>query len=282
MIHTAKQMKDLVRNLSKKTGVEAHVLIRRFMMERLLERISLSKYSHCFILKGGMLVSSFVGIDLRGTMDIDTTIKGLPVTIDDMERIVREIMEIPVEDGVTFQIKRIGNIMDDDEYGGVRIAMEAYLDQSVTPLKLDISTGDVITPGEIRYAYPLMFEDRMITIMAYPLETVLAEKAETILSRATLNTRMRDYYDVYILVENCWDSIRTDSLRTAIRATAEKRGSAFLLNSAGQILAAIRDSKELQALWVNYQEKNEYAAKCDWDMAITAVQKIFALAHLSE
>ena len=122
----------------------------------------------------------------------------------------------------------------------------------------------------------------MITIMAYPLETVLAEKAETILSRATLNTRMRDYYDVYILVENCWDSIRTDSLRTAIRATAEKRGSAFLLNSAGQILAAIRDSKELQALWVNYQEKNEYAAKCDWDMAITAVQKVFALAHLSE
>ena len=282
MIHTAKQMKDLVRNLSKKTGVEAHVLIRRFMMERLLERISLSKYSRCFILKGGMLVSSFVGIDLRGTMDIDTTIKGLPVTIDYMERIVREIMEIPVEDGVTFQIKRIGNIMDDDEYGGVRIAMEAYLDQSVTPLKLDISTGDVITPGEIRYEYPLMFEDRMITIMAYPLETVLAEKAETILSRATLNTRMRDYYDVYILVENCWDSIRTDSLRTAIRATAEKRGSAFLLNSAGQILAAIRDSKELQALWVNYQEKNEYAAKCDWDMAITAVQKIFALAHLSE
>lgn len=282
MIHTAKQMKDLVRNLSKKTSVEAHVLIRRFMMERLLERISLSKYSHCFILKGGMLVSSFVGIDLRGTMDIDTTIKGLPVTVDDMERIMREIIEIPVEDGVTFQIKRIGNIMDDDEYGGIRIAMEAHLEQSVTPLKLDISTGDVITPGEIRYEYPLMFEDRMITIMAYPLETVLAEKAETILSRATLNTRMRDYYDVYILVGNCWDSIRTDSLRTAIRATAEKRGSAFLLNSVGQILAAIRDSKELQALWVNYQEKNEYAAKCDWDMAITAVQKIFALAQLNE
>lgn len=281
MIHTAKQMKDLVRNLSKKTGVEAHVLIRRFMMERLLERLSLSKYSRSFILKGGMLVSSFVGIDLRATMDIDTTIRGLPVTIDDMERIVREITVIPVEDGVTFQMKSIGNIMEEAEYGGIRIALEAHLDQSVTPLKLDISTGDVITPGEIRYAYPLMFENRTIELMAYPLETVLAEKVETILSRATFNTRMRDFYDVYILVENCWDSIRTDSLQSAIKATAEKRGSASLLNASTQILTAIQSSKELQSLWQNYRKKNDYAANCNWEMAMTALQKICALTNLN-
>lgn len=280
MIHTAKQMKDLARNLSKKTGVEAHVLIRRFMMERLLERISLSRYNRSFILKGGMLVSALVGIDLRGTMDIDTTIKGLPVTVEDMERIFREVVEIPVEDGVTFQIKSIGNIMEEAEYGGIRIALEAHLDQSVTPLKLDVSTGDVITPGEIRYAYPLMFENRTISLMVYPLETVLAEKVETILSRATLNMRMRDFYDVFILVENCWDSIRTDSLRAAIRATADSRGSTALLNSVGKTLSAIQESKELQALWLNYQKKNEYSAKCDWYMAMSALQKICALAGL--
>lgn len=280
MIHTSKQMKDLVRNLSKETGVQAHVLIRRFMMERLLERISLSKYNRSFILKGGMLVSSFVGIDLRGTMDIDTTIKGLPVTLDDMERILREIMMIPIEDGVSFHIKSIENIIEDAEYVGIRMMLEAHLDQSVTPLKLDISTGDVITPGEMQYEYPLMFENRTISLMAYPLETVLAEKVETILSRATLNTRMRDFYDVYVLTKNCWDSIHTNSLREAIKATAEKRGSTAQLMAANQILTAIQESKELQALWLNYQNKNEYAAECGWVMAMTALQKVLAFVDV--
>ena len=215
MIHTSRQLKDLVRNLARSSGIEAHVLIRRYMMERLLERISLSPYKDSFILKGGMLVSALVGVDTRATMDIDATVKGLPVTASGMERILTEIIAIPIDDGVQFRIKDSSDIMEEMEYSGVRLSMEALLDNSVTPLKLDISTGDVITPREIRYPYKLMFEDRSIPLMIYPLETVLAEKLETILSRSTLNSRMRDYYDIQILQEAFSQEIDTSILAKA-------------------------------------------------------------------
>ena len=156
MIHTARQLKDLVRNLAMSTGIEAHVLIRRYMMERLMDLIALSPYKDSFILKGGMLVSALVGVDNRATMDIDATVKGLPVTASDMERILTEIVTIPIDDGVQFRIRGSSDIMEEMEYSGVRISMEALLENSITPLKLDISTGDAITPREIRYPYKLM------------------------------------------------------------------------------------------------------------------------------
>ena len=199
MIHSSKQLKDLIRNLSKEVGIEAHVLIRKYMMERFLERVSSSKYNGSFILKGGMLVAAFVGVEARATMDIDTTIKGIPVTIVDMERTITEISNIDLDDNVKFRIKKVSEIMDEAEYSGIRFSMDAVLDGAVIPLKIDISTGDVITPREIAYSYKLMFEDRTIPIMTYPIETVLAEKLETVISRSITNTRMRDFYDIHIL-----------------------------------------------------------------------------------
>ena len=280
MIHTARQLKDLVRNLAMSTGIEVHVLIRRYMMERLMERIALSPYKDSFILKGGMLVSALVGVDNRATMDIDATVKGLPVTASDMERILTEIVTIPIDDGVQFRIRGSSDIMEEMEYSGVRISMEALLENSITPLKLDISTGDAITPREIRYPYKLMFEERSISLMVYPLETVLAEKLETILSRSTLNSRMRDFYDIQVLHMTYVQEIDGGTLAKALTATAEKRGTLNQLRNAAAILRAVEASPELRQLWEAYQRKNKYADAYIWESIMRSVQLLCEEAGL--
>ena len=184
MIKTSTQVKALIRNMAKSDSDKAQLLIRNYGMERFLERVSLSRYKDNFILKGGMLVSSMVGLDHRATMDIDTTIRNMPLGVPEAEAIVEEIAAVPVEDNVRFEIKDVSTIMDEAEYGGVRLSMDARLDTMRIPLKIDISTGDTITPAAISYRYKLMFEDRYIDLWAYNLETVLAEKIETVLSRS--------------------------------------------------------------------------------------------------
>ena len=186
MIHTSKQLKDKVRNLSKGDNDIAKALIRIFMMERFLERVSLSKYRENIILKGGMLVASMVGTSLRATMDIDTTLNALPLNKSEMEKIVNEIAMVPVEDGVNFQMKSITTIMDDFDYPGVRITLEATLEKLRQRMKLDVSTDDVITPAAVGYEYQLMFENRTIYLLTYNVETLLAEKMQTILARGLL------------------------------------------------------------------------------------------------
>ena len=176
MIKTAKQLKDLIRNLSRKNAANAQILMRNYMMERFLERISLSKYKDKFILKGGMLVAAMVGMNVRSTMDMDATIKGIDINIDNAKKLISEIIAVHLDDGVTFQVKNISEIMDEAEYPGVRVTMTTFFDNVRTPLKIDISTGDIITPGEVQYSFKLMLENRSIDNLAYKLETVLAEK----------------------------------------------------------------------------------------------------------
>lgn len=272
MIHTAKQMKDLIRNQSKKTGIPAQVLLRKFMMERFMERVSQSAYRDNFILKGGLLVSAFVGSELRSTMDIDTTIKGLNVTADHIRQVVAEISAVQLGDNVTFQINDIAPIMDEADYQGLRLSMSAMLDESVIPMKIDISTGDAITPAEIRYEYPLMFENRSIPIMAYPIETVLAEKIETIISRSTANTRMRDFYDIYILTKT--QAVDKAILRQALAATAKKRGSIALLDSAENTLLAISHDADMHKNWQQYAKKNPYVGSVSWEEVLSEVRRL--------
>ena len=280
MIHTSRQVKDLVRNLSKDTGIEAHVLIRKFVMERFLERVSISKYRNQFILKGGLLVSAFVGTEVRATMDIDTTIKGFTVNEESMARIIREICDEEMDDGITFRIKGISTIMDEAEYNGIRLTMEAYLDNSVTPLKIDVSTGDVITPREILYSYKLMFEDRSIPIMTYPVETVLAEKLETLITRSVTNTRMRDFYDIHVLLKSEKQKIDYIILKEAVSATAVKRGSYELMKDAGKVLVTVKNSLLMQDLWKRYQRRFSYAEDYSWDDVIQSARKLAQEAGL--
>ena len=276
MIRTSRQLKALVRNLAKGNSIQAQIIMRNYVMERFLERISLSKYRNNFILKGGMLISAMVGLDTRSTMDIDTTIKNMPLSVDNAREMLEEIIAIPIDDGMTFSIKSVGEIMDEAEYSGVRANLEATLETMRTPLKVDISTGDIITPREIAYTFKLMFEERTISILAYNLETVLAEKMETVIARGVANTRLRDYYDLYILQNEYSHIINMEQFRTAFLATSKKRNSVQLIADGNRILKEIVDSEVMQGLWQSYQKKFGYAEDITWEMIMDSIEKLFA------
>lgn len=251
--------------------MQAQILIRNYIMERFLERLSLSPYRGNFILKGGMLVSAMVGLDTRSTVDIDTTIKNLSLTVESAENILAEIITIPVEDDVLFKIEYISEIMDETEYGGIRVTMSATIDTMKTPMKLDISTGDRITPKEIEYQFKLMFEDRSISVLAYNLETVLAEKLETVLSRGITNTRLRDFYDLYILQHDCTQTFDKKTLLTAFQTTCTHRGSQAAVKKGIETLHKVRASVEMQNLWKAYQRKFSYAEDISWEAIMEPV-----------
>lgn len=282
MIKTARQLKDLIRNLSKEKSADAQILMRNYMMERFLERISLSEYRDNFILKGGMLVAAMVGLDARSTMDLDATVKGTNVEVTDIENLIVSIITVPIEDGVTFQLKSISEIMDEAEYPGIRVSMATTFDGVVTPLKIDISTGDAITPREVRYSFKLMLEDRSIDVWAYNLETVLAEKLETIITRATTNTRMRDFYDIYILKQLHEGDLNSVVFRDALLATAYKRETEKYLTDAKAVFQEVKDSHVMQNLWNAYRKKFSYAAELEWDLVMEAVCFLYALTENDE
>lgn len=275
MIRTSRQLKAFVRNLSKGNSTQAQIIIRNYIMERFLERISLSEYRKNFILKGGMLVSAMVGLDTRSTMDIDATIKNLPLTMETAQDIIEKIISVPIDDGVLFTIKNVASILEEAEYGGIRAALEAKIDTMRTPLQVDISTGDVITPQEVAYEFKLMFEERTISIWAYNLESVLAEKLETVLSRGTANTRLRDFYDLYVLKNDNSRTIDMTVFPKAFEATCSRRQSMPIVSDGHRILSEIKDSKIMMQLWHNYQKKYSYAESITWDDVMDAILKLF-------
>ena len=279
MITTARQLKDLIRNLSKKKSADAQILMRNYMMERFLERISLSEYKNQFILKGGMLVAAMVGLDARATMDLDATIKGTNVSVEDVEMIISKIISIPLNDGVLFRIKRISEIMEEADYPGVRVSMETKFDGVITPLKIDISTGDVITPREIKYKFNLMLEDRTIEVWAYNLETVLAEKLETVVSRNVTNTRMRDFYDIYILQKLYGEQLSKDVLRDALVATAKKRETLEQIETEDidEVFDEIQSSSVMENLWKAYQRNYSYSADIPWHIIMKSIRTLYEL-----
>ena len=279
MIKTARQLKDLIRNLSREKSADAQLLMRNYMMERFLERISLSEYRDKFILKGGMLVAAMVGLDARSTMDLDATVKGANVNVEEIENLISAIVSVPIDDGVKFQLKSISEIMDEAEYPGIRVSMTTTFDGVVTPLKIDISTGDAITPREVRYSFKLMLEDRSIDIWAYNLETVLAEKLETIITRTTTNTRMRDFYDIYILDQLHGNTLNRQTLYDALLATAKKRGTERHLAEAVDVLNEVESSSVMQKLWESYRRKFSYAADLEWSIIMRAVRSLYALSE---
>ena len=279
MITTARQLKDLIRNMSKKKSADAQILMRNYMMERFLERISLSEYKNQFILKGGMLVAAMVGLDSRATMDLDATIKGTNVSVEDVEMIISKIISIPLNDGVLFRIKRISEIMEEADYPGVRVSMETKFDGVITPLKIDISTGDIITPREIKYNFNLMLENRTIEVWAYNLETVLAEKMETVISRNVTNTRMRDFYDIYILQKLYGEQLSKDVLWDALVATAKKRETLEQIETEDidEVFDEIQSSSVMENLWKAYQRNYSYSADIPWHTIMKSIRTLYEI-----
>ena len=272
--------KAIINNMAKENNVAAQSVLQTYMLERLLERISISKYKDNFILKGGMLISAMLGIDSRTTMDMDTTIKGFPLTKDNITNIMDEICNIEIDDNVTLKINKVELIREDDDYGGYRITFEAkYNNEMPVIMKIDITTGDKITYKEIEYSFTLMLEDRKIQIWSYNVETIIAEKFEAIVKRGVLSTRIRDYYDVYMLINTQNKIIDKKTLKDAITLTAQYRGTSEIIKDWKKIVEKIANDSKMRQQWKRYQKDNFYAEEIEYNElinAISTVGKIFA------
>ena len=265
------QLKAIIKNIAKNKNISAALVLQNYMLERFLERVSLSRYHDNYIIKGGFLIASMVGLDSRATMDMDATIKGYPVNEEAIRKMVEDIIAVPVEDAIHFCLKSVREIREGDEYTGYRVALTANYEKMAVPLKLDITTGDKITPREIEYSYKLMMEDRSIRVLAYNLSTILAEKLETVVSRGDQNTRPRDYYDIYILSKLQADNIDIDSLKAALSATTAKRGYSELMMQYAEIMRTVKSSDVMKRQWDNYRKDFDYAAGIEFEETCDAV-----------
>lgn len=271
---TPEQIKGRIKSVAKQNNADARTLMRIYMMERFLERLAQSEYRDNFIIKGGILVTAMIGVAHRSTMDIDTSMKNLNLSAEDALRVVNQVKDIDLDDGVSFDVKDVSNIMDEMEYPGIRVTMNANVGRLITPLKIDISTGDVITPRAIEFNYDLLLEDRSISLWSYNLETILAEKLQTVLARGILNTRMRDFYDIRMLLDTYEDKVNKVVLKDAFAATCNKRGTDHLQEQAEEIIKIIEADEQLQVLWRAYQKKYSYAADIDYASVISGVRKL--------
>ena len=271
---TPEQIKGRIKSVAKQNNADARTLMRIYMMERFLERLAQSEYRDNFIIKGGILVTAMIGVAHRSTMDIDTSMKNLNLSADDALRVVNQVKDIDHDDGVSFEVKDVSNIMDEMEYPGIRVTMNANVGRLITPLKIDISTGDVITPRAIEFNYDLLLEDRSIKLWSYNLETILAEKLQTVLARGILNTRMRDFYDIRMLVDTYEDKVNKAVLKDAFATTCKKRGTDNLQEQAEEIVKIIEADEQIQVLWRAYQKKYSYAADIDYASVIRGVRKL--------
>ena len=268
------QLKAFIKKKAAEKKISAQLVMQNYMLERLLERISLSAYKQNFILKGGFLISAIVGLDTRATMDLDTTIKGFTLTHEAIRRIFEEICAVEIADDVPFELVDIADIREGDDYPGIRVSLKANYPPISVPLTVDVTTGDIITPREIEYTFSLLFDDRSISILAYNLETVLAEKIETVLSRSIANTRPRDFYDIYILYSLRGAECDSQTLLQALECTANKRGSQKVLNLYPDIITEIRSSEQLRGFWKKYQRDFDYAKDISFDDACDTIQHI--------
>lgn len=265
------QLKDKLKNVSKEKNIEFNILLRTYMYERFIERLSVSKYRDNFILKGGFYLSNFLGIDKRTTMDIDTAFKNSNFTEENIIKMIKEIIAIDLEDNVKLSYSGISPIRDEDEYGGYRIVIDVKMANIKDKFHLDIATGDPITPKEIQYSYKTVLEDRNIKVWAYNIETVLAEKLETIFNRGELNGRMKDFYDVYLIYMMKWDSVSLDHFKKAIYKTFAKRE---YTGDPLRSINLIRESNLIKERWNNYLRKNKYIEKIDLDVILDCIIKI--------
>ena len=253
------QLKAFIKKKAEENRISAQLVMQNYMMERLLERISLSKYKQNFILKGGFLIAAIVGLDSRATMDMDATIKGFPLTHESIRSIFDEICAVAVEDDVSFTVTQTTDIRERDDYPGLRVHMTANYPPLAVALKFDVTAGDKITPSEVEYSFKLLFDDRSISILAYNLETILAEKLETVLSRNIANTRSRDFYDIHILYALRGAECDMTVLRQALKKTALKRGSLSTIGGYREIVKRIIENPQMLNFWTAYQEEFDYA-----------------------
>ena len=269
----AMSLKAKIRNIAKQKNIPAQVILQNYMFERLLVRLSASEYKEKFVLKGGMLVAAIVGLDNRATMDMDTTLKNLPLTPEAIRSALEDICSIAFDDGVVYEIGTISPIRKDDIYGGYRVMLNARFDIMLTPLSIDVSTGDVITPHAVQYNFSEIFDDeKSYELWAYNIETVMAEKVETILRRGIFNTRPRDFYDAYILTTTQKFDITV--FEDALKATANHRGTTDQIADVPSILHNIEESPELKTMWDKYRKQFSYAKDITYEQIMDSIKTL--------
>jgi hypothetical protein len=275
MNDSAKSLKAKIVNFSKCKNISAQVVLQNFMFERFLERLSHSKYKSNFILKGGLLIADMVGIEIRSTMDLDATIKDFPLQIEPLLKALDEICSIELSDQVYFSIQGIQAIRNEDEYGGFRVGLNAYYDTLVIPLQMDLTTGDVITPQEVFRLYTKIFESDKIEVLAYNIESLLAEKVETVLLRGELNTRTRDFYDIYILTKVC--EFQFSLFREALIQTIKHRNTNYIFENLNQRLEELKTSDILKLRWEKYSQEYRYAEKISFSEVTEALSSLLEM-----
>nr|WP_083655383.1 nucleotidyl transferase AbiEii/AbiGii toxin family protein [Vaginimicrobium propionicum] len=274
----AMQLKARINARAKEAGIPAQSLMQSYLFERLLERLSKSKWHDNVVIKGGMLISSLVGVASRTTMDLDTTVTGFTLTHESAEKVFREVAAVSIDDDWTFEFDRTEDIREADDYPGIRVFLKAMYPPMAVPLKIDVTTGDNITPGPIVYDYPLLFDGGSVSLMSYPLETVLAEKLETAVSRGVANTRPRDFYDIHLLWRTRGGSCDIPTLREALKRTCAKRGSTEMMTWWQEVLDEVATDKTMLALWSKYAKKNPYAAGIELAQCCQTAGKILGAA----
>ena len=274
MIKNKDSLKAKASNLAIQTNIPNKYIIQNFMFEALLKRISNSNYKDKFIIKGGLLLSSIFGVNLRSTMDLDTTIKGLPLNKSTITKVITEIINIDLKDNITFEIENIKDIREEELYSGFEVNLKADFDGLKTNLMIDITTGDIITYKEVKFKYNTLFDNETINIMTYNYETIIAEKFETIISRNIDNTRMKDYYDLYMFVNLKWNDINKETLRKAIINTSKNRETISYIENANDYINLIEDDSRLKLLWNSYQNNYEYTKGIEFVDTINAIKVI--------
>lgn len=277
MMKTPEQLKGSIRSMAAEKNLRAQEVLQMFLFERILERLALSKYHNNFILKGGLLISSMIGVSERTTMDMDTTVRGIQMEEDEIVAAVNEILAIDVGDGITFEYKGIEPIREEDAYNNFRVHLRAKYGKIDSPMKIDVTTGDVITPAAIQYDFPMLFDDKTVPVMAYTLETVLAEKYETIIRRNIGTTRARDFYDLHTLYRSRKDEIRPKILKAAVLHTAQKRDSVDDIHDWKDILSDIREEPVLYRLWDNYVADNKYIGELAFHEVLDTIEEVAKL-----
>ena len=269
----AMSLKAKIRNIAKQKNIPAQVILQNYMFERLLVRLANSEYKDKFVLKGGMLVAAIVGLDNRATMDLDTTLKSLPLTPGAITGALQTVCSIESDDDVTFEVGTVTPIRDDDIYGGYRVMLNAKYDTIVTPLSIDVSTGDAITPNPVEYTFSEIFDDeKSYRLWAYNIETVMAEKVETILRRGVFNTRPRDFYDAYILATT--QKFDKALFTEALKATAAHRGTTEQIADIPTIMKNIEESAEIRAMWDKYRKQFAYAENIEYEAILTKLKEL--------
>lgn len=270
---TSEKLKGKIKSFSEKNNLKAQEVLQMYFFERFLTRLEKSRYRVNFIIKGGFLISSIIGIQNRTTMDIDTTIKGLPVKEEIIKEIILEILNIEVNDGIEFVLGKIENIREISEYENYRLHLTANFEKIKNPLKIDITTGDVIIPSEIEYSYETIFKEKL-NILVYSLETLIAEKYETIIKRNITTTRLRDFYDIYMIFKLKNDKINVNNLKQAIWETAKNRNSTEEILESKEILEDIKNDEYLNKQWNIYKNENKYVDNIQFSEILKLLNKI--------